>query len=69
MSFEFTDLIDMLDGEEFDEKPVDLKTFVEVQNTLGFQNFPTINTRLSKKVRRSIKSQPLSNYSEKKKEG
>ena len=35
MSFEFTDLIDMLDGEEFDEKPVDLKTFVRSPEYLG----------------------------------
>ena len=35
MSFEFEDLIDMLDGEEFDEKPVDLKTFVRSPEYLG----------------------------------
>ena len=35
MSFDFTDLIDMLDGEEFDEKPVDLKTFVRSPEYLG----------------------------------
>jgi len=35
MSFEFTDLIDMLDGEEFDEKPVDLRTFVRSPEYLG----------------------------------
>ena len=28
MDLNFGDLIDLLDGEEFDEKPVDLKTFV-----------------------------------------
>ena len=28
MSFEFGDLIDLLDGEEFDEKPVQLEEFV-----------------------------------------
>ena len=28
MDFNFNDLIDMLDGEEFDERPVDLRTFV-----------------------------------------
>ncbi len=35
MSFEFDDLIDMLDGEEFDEKPVDLRTFVNHPDYLG----------------------------------
>ena len=35
MSFDFNDLIDMLDGEEFDEKPVDLKTFVRSPEYLG----------------------------------
>ena len=35
MSFEFEDLIDMLDGEEFDEKPVDLRTFVRSPEYLG----------------------------------
>ena len=28
MEFDFNDLIDMLDGEEFEERPVDLRTFV-----------------------------------------
>ena len=35
MSFDFNDLIDMLDGEEFDEKPVDLRTFVRSPEYLG----------------------------------
>jgi hypothetical protein len=35
MSFDFDDIIDMLDGEEFDEKPVDLRTFVNDPNYLG----------------------------------
>jgi len=33
--FDFTDIIDILDGEEFDEKPVDLKTFVTSPDYLG----------------------------------
>jgi len=28
MELNFNDLIDILDGEEFDERPVDLRTFV-----------------------------------------
>jgi len=35
MSFNFSDLIDILDGEEFEEKPVDLHTFVRDPNYLG----------------------------------
>ena len=35
MDFNFDDLIDLLDGEEFDEKPVDLKTFVTHPDYLG----------------------------------
>ena len=35
MSFDFSDLIDILDGEEFEEKPVDLRTFVNDPKYLG----------------------------------
>ena len=35
MSFDFSDLIDILDGEEFEEKPVDLPTFVTSPDYLG----------------------------------
>jgi hypothetical protein len=35
MSFEFEDLIDLLDGEEFDEKPVQLEEFVTSPKYLG----------------------------------
>ena len=35
MEFSFDDLIDILDGEEFEEKPVDLRTFVNDPNYLG----------------------------------
>ena len=35
MDLNFSDLIDILDGEEFDEKPVDLNTFVTDPNYLG----------------------------------
>ena len=35
MDLNFGDLIDLLDGEEFDEKPVDLKTFVNHPDYLG----------------------------------
>ena len=32
MSIDFNDIIDILDGEEFDERPVDLETFVTDKN-------------------------------------
>ena len=35
MEFNFDDLIDILDGEEFEERPVDLRTFVTDKNYLG----------------------------------
>lgn len=35
MELNFNDLIDILDGEEFDERPVDLKTFVTGKEYLG----------------------------------
>jgi hypothetical protein len=35
MSFDFSDLIDILDGEEFEERPVDLQTFVTDPNYLA----------------------------------
>jgi len=35
VEFDFNDLIDILDGEEFDERPVDLRTFVTDKNYLG----------------------------------
>ena len=35
MDLNFNDLIDILDGEEFDERPVDLRTFVTDPNYLG----------------------------------
>ena len=35
MDLNFNDLIDILDGEEFDERPVDLRTFVTGPDYLG----------------------------------
>jgi hypothetical protein len=35
VEFDFNDFIDILDGEEFDERPVDLRTFVTDKNYLG----------------------------------
>ena len=35
MEFDFSNLIDILDGEEFEERPVDLRTFVQSPEYLG----------------------------------
>ena len=35
VEFSFDDLIDILDGEEFEERPVDLQTFVTSPDYLG----------------------------------
>jgi len=35
VEFSFNDIIDILDGEEFEERPVDLRTFVTSQDYLG----------------------------------
>jgi hypothetical protein len=35
MDLNFNDLIDILDGEEFEERPVDLQTFVTNPNYLA----------------------------------
>ena len=35
MDLNFNDLIDILDGEEFEERPVDLRTFVTSPDYLG----------------------------------
>ena len=34
-NYSLNDLIDLLDGEEFDERPVDLRTFVTHPDYLG----------------------------------
>jgi hypothetical protein len=54
MEFNFNDLIDILDGEEFDERPVDLRTFVQSPDFLGLP--PLSEYQLLKKVLRYTKS-------------
>jgi len=49
MSFEFSDLIDILDGEEFEEKPVDLQTFVIDPNYLGLPPLSELQSTLIQK--------------------
>ena len=59
MSFEFTDLIDMLDGEEFDEKPVDLKTFVRSPEYLGLPELSDYQYTLIEKSSQIYKESTL----------
>ena len=59
MSFNFTDLIDMLDGEEFDEKPVDLKTFVRSPEYLGLPELSDYQYTLIEKSSQIYKESTL----------
>ena len=59
MSFEFEDLIDMLDGEEFDEKPVDLKTFVRSPEYLGLPELSDYQYTLIEKSSQIYKDSTL----------
>lgn len=56
MDLNFNDLIDILDGEEFDEKPVDLKTFVRNPEYLGLPELSSYQYALIEKVHRYTKS-------------
>ncbi len=59
MSFDFSDLIDILDGEEFDEKPVDLKTFVTSPKYLGLPPLSDIQYILIQKSSQIYKESTL----------
>jgi hypothetical protein len=59
MSFEFADLIDMLDGEEFDEKPVDLRTFVRSPEYLGLPELSDYQYTLIEKSSQIYKDSTL----------
>jgi hypothetical protein len=59
MSFDFNDLIDMLDGEEFDEKPVDLKTFVRSPEYLGLPELSDYQYTLIEKSSQIYKESTL----------
>ena len=59
MSFDFADLIDMLDGEEFDEKPVDLKTFVRSPEYLGLPELSDYQYTLIEKSSQIYKESTL----------
>ncbi len=59
MSFDFNDIIDMLDGEEFDEKPVDLKTFVRSPEYLGLPELSDYQYTLIEKSSQIYKESTL----------
>lgn len=59
MEFNFNDLIDLLDGEEFEEKPVDLKTFVQSPQYLGLPPLSEYQYRLIEKSSQIYKEATL----------
>ena len=59
MSFDFSDLIDILDGEEFEERPVDLQTFVTDPNYLGLPPLSDLQYTLIEKSSQIYKESTL----------
>jgi len=49
VEFSFDDLIDILDGEEFEERPVDLRTFVTSPDYLGLPPLSEVQYTLIEK--------------------
>ena len=59
MDFSFDDLIDILDGEEFEEKPVDLRTFVTSPEYLGLPPLSELQYTLIEKSSQVYKESTL----------
>jgi phage terminase large subunit-like protein len=59
MSFDFSDLIDILDGEEFEEKPVDLREFVTSPKYLGLPPLSELQYELIEKSSQIYKESTL----------
>jgi hypothetical protein len=59
MDFNFEDLIDILDGEEFEEKPVDLRTFVTAPEFLGLPPLSELQYTLIEKSSQVYKQSTL----------
>lgn len=59
MAFDFTDLIDILDGEEFEEKPVDLREFVTSPKYLGLPPLSDLQYELIEKSSQIYKESTL----------
>jgi hypothetical protein len=59
VEFSFDDLIDILDGEEFEERPVDLRTFVTSPNYLGLPPLSELQYTLIEKSSQIYKEATL----------
>jgi hypothetical protein len=59
VSFDFSDLIDILDGEEFEEKPVDLREFVTSPKYLGLPPLSELQYELIEKSSQIYKESTL----------
>ncbi len=59
MEFSFDDLIDILDGEEFEERPVDLRTFVTSPDYLGLPPLSELQYTLIEKSSQIYKESTL----------
>jgi hypothetical protein len=59
VEFSFDDLIDILDGEEFEERPVDLQTFVTSPNYLGLPPLSQLQYTLIEKSSQIYKESTL----------
>jgi hypothetical protein len=59
VEFDFNDLIDMLDGEEFEERPVDLRTFVTSPEYLGLPPLSDLQYTLIEKSSQIYKEATL----------
>ena len=59
MEFSFNDLIDILDGEEFEERPVDLRTFVTSPDYLGLPPLSELQYTLIEKSSQIYKESTL----------
>jgi len=59
VSFDFSDLIDILDGEEFEEKPVDLREFVTSPKYLGLPPLSDLQYELIEKSSQIYKESTL----------
>jgi hypothetical protein len=59
VDFDFNDIIDMLDGEEFEERPVDLRTFVTSPQYLGLPPLSELQYTLIEKSSQIYKESTL----------
>ena len=59
VDFDFNDIIDMLDGEEFEERPVDLRTFVTSPQYLGLPPLSDLQYTLIEKSSQIYKESTL----------